>query len=165
MRKYALYGNLMAGGSGVEWYFGYELPHSDLNCEDWRSRHKVWEFSRYALEVFQSQLPFAEMQPIDEITSLSTDYVLAKEGDIYAIYFPEWNHNQIDLREHKGTFSNSWFNPRTGDGPHDGDKLRELYPRRRVGSLNTIEGGGWADLGAAPYDHHEDWLVILKKLK
>ena len=57
MRKYALWGNLMAGGSGVEWYFGYELPHSDLNCEDWRSREKVWEFSRFALNFFQDHLP------------------------------------------------------------------------------------------------------------
>ncbi len=39
-RKQALWGNLMAGGSGVEWYFGYKYPHMDLNCEDWRSRRQ-----------------------------------------------------------------------------------------------------------------------------
>ena len=33
-----LWGNLMAGGAGVEWYFGYKFAHSDLNCEDWHSR-------------------------------------------------------------------------------------------------------------------------------
>lgn len=68
-----------------------------------------------------------------------------------------------DLREHSGTFTVSWFNPRTGDGPHTGDMLKELYPRRRVESFNTVKGGGWTDLGPAPYDHHEDRLVILKK--
>lgn len=163
MRKYALWGNLMAGGSGVEWYFGYELPHSDLNCEDWRSREKVWEFSRFALNFFQNELPFQEMRPIDQITSLESDYVLAKEGEIYAIYFPEWNHNMIDLREYKGSFSLQWFNPRTGDGPRTGEELKEKYPRRRIGSLSSIQGGGWIDLGPAPYDHHEDWVVLLKR--
>ncbi|MHC4694665.1 MAG: DUF5060 domain-containing protein, partial [Planctomycetota bacterium] len=29
-RKNALWGNIMAGGAGVEWYFGYKHPHSDL---------------------------------------------------------------------------------------------------------------------------------------
>ena len=35
-RKFALWGTLMAGGSGVEYYFGYKLPQNDLICEDWR---------------------------------------------------------------------------------------------------------------------------------
>ena len=165
MRKYALYGNLMAGGSGVEWYFGYELPHSDLTCQDWRSREKAWEFSRYALELFQSHLPFPDMSPKDSLTSSPRDYVLAKEGEVYAIYYPEWEHNQLDLREYPGTFSVEWFNPRTGDGPHTGEKLKELYPRRRVGSFTTVEGGGWVNLGEAPYDHHEDWMLLLRKLR
>ena len=34
-RKHALWGNLMGGGSGAEWYFGYPYAHMDLNCEDW----------------------------------------------------------------------------------------------------------------------------------
>jgi hypothetical protein len=41
VRAHALWGNLMAGGAGVEWYFGYQQPHTDLNCEDWRSRDKM----------------------------------------------------------------------------------------------------------------------------
>ncbi|MCZ6675106.1 MAG: DUF5060 domain-containing protein [Verrucomicrobia bacterium] len=164
MRKYALWGNLMAGGAGVEWYFGYELPHSDLNCEDWRSRENMWAYSRYALEFFKTHLPFHQMKPDGQLTSSERDYVLAKEGDVYAIYYPEWEHNLVDLREHTGTYSVSWFNPRTGDGPHTGEKLRELYPRRRVASLDTLESGGCANIGHAPYDHHEDWVVILQRL-
>lgn len=37
-RANALWGNLMAGGYGVEWYFGYASPNSDLTCQDFRSR-------------------------------------------------------------------------------------------------------------------------------
>jgi hypothetical protein len=35
-RKNALWGMFMAGGAGVEWYFGYDHPESDLTCENWR---------------------------------------------------------------------------------------------------------------------------------
>ncbi|MHC4301151.1 MAG: DUF5060 domain-containing protein, partial [Planctomycetota bacterium] len=42
-RKLALWGNLMAGGSGVEWYFGHRFPHMDIDCEDWRTRDVMWD--------------------------------------------------------------------------------------------------------------------------
>ena len=45
-RKNALWGNIMAGGAGVEWYFGYKHPHSDLTCQDWRTRANMWRQSR-----------------------------------------------------------------------------------------------------------------------
>jgi len=38
IRKLCLWGTLMAGGAGVEYYFGYRLPENDLVCEDFRSR-------------------------------------------------------------------------------------------------------------------------------
>ena len=33
----------MAGGAGIEWYFGYKHPHSDLTCQDYRVREKMWQ--------------------------------------------------------------------------------------------------------------------------
>jgi hypothetical protein len=42
-RDRALWGVLMAGGYGVEWYFGYASPHSDLTCQDFRSRDLFWD--------------------------------------------------------------------------------------------------------------------------
>ncbi len=38
----------MAGGAGVEWYFGYRNEHDDLGMEDWRSRAAMWRQSRAA---------------------------------------------------------------------------------------------------------------------
>ena len=59
IRKMSLWGNLMAGGAGVEYYFGYQLPQSDLVCEDFRSRDKSWDYARYALEFFRDyRIPF-----------------------------------------------------------------------------------------------------------
>ena len=57
-RKLALWGNLMAGGAGCEWYFGYKYPNNDRNCEDFRSREHMWDMTRYAVEFFKKYLPF-----------------------------------------------------------------------------------------------------------
>ena len=61
-RKNALWGTLMAGGWGNEWYFGYAHAHSDLTLEDFRSRDAWWDYARYALEFFNdNDIPFWEM--------------------------------------------------------------------------------------------------------
>jgi hypothetical protein len=52
IRKSTLWGNLLAGGWGVEYYFGYKLPQNDLDCQDYRSRDKTWDYCRIALEFF-----------------------------------------------------------------------------------------------------------------
>ncbi|MGW8314835.1 MAG: DUF5060 domain-containing protein, partial [Bacteroidales bacterium] len=87
IRKEALWGNLMAGGAGVEWYFGYNYAHGDLNCEDWRSRDRMWDQTRYALTFFQRYLPFPQMGNHDELTSPGS--CLAFPGKVYAVYLPE----------------------------------------------------------------------------
>ena len=45
-RKNALWGTLMAGGWGNEYYFGYAHDHSDLTLEDFRSRDLWWDYPR-----------------------------------------------------------------------------------------------------------------------
>ncbi len=45
-RKNGLWGAMMAGAWGTEWYFGYEHPHSDLSCQDYRSRDLFWDQGR-----------------------------------------------------------------------------------------------------------------------
>ena len=63
VRKSCLWGTVLAGGWGVEYYFGYKLPQSDLNCQDYRSRDKSWDYGRILLEFFREhKIPFWEMQ-------------------------------------------------------------------------------------------------------
>ena len=38
LRRYVLWGTLLSGAAGVEWYFGARNLHNDLNSEDWRRR-------------------------------------------------------------------------------------------------------------------------------
>jgi hypothetical protein len=147
-RKLALWGNLMAGGSGVEWYFGHQYPHMDINCEDWRSRQRMWDQTRHALEFFHQYLPFDEMQPDNALTSGDAEYCLSKHGAVYAVYLPEGGSTELKLAD--GTFSVHWYDPRAG-----GELQR--------GSIQQITGPGWKTVGEAPRDNAQDWVVLVRK--
>ena len=116
VRKHSLWGNLMAGGAGCEWYFGYKFAHNDLNCESWRSREHMWDLTRYALEFVRDHLPFARMSHHDELTSAEDDYCLADPGSVYAVYLPSGGVTDLDLGTSTDPFTIRWFNPRQG-GP------------------------------------------------
>ncbi|MHC4167177.1 MAG: putative collagen-binding domain-containing protein, partial [Planctomycetota bacterium] len=148
-RKQGLWGNLMGGGSGVEWYFGHQFPHMDINCEDWRSRDTMWDQTRYALEFFQKHLPFHEMTSNNELADRAGIFVLAKPGEVYAVYLP--NGGTTRLKIEGGAYSVRWYNPRSGG------KLLE-------GSVTKIKGPSNASLGSPPSDIDQDWVALLKFL-
>ncbi|MHC4544361.1 MAG: DUF5060 domain-containing protein, partial [Planctomycetota bacterium] len=149
VRKKHLWGHLMAGGAGVEWYFGYKFAHNDLNCEDWRSREHMWELTGYALEFFREYLPFTEMSHHDELTSAKDDYCFAKPGQIYAVYLPAGGTTNLDVGSKSATFTVQWYNPRSG-GP------------LRTGTIRTISGPGFVAIGHPPQDNNKDWVVLIK---
>ena len=149
VRKKHLWGNLMAGGAGVEWYFGYNFPNNDLNCEDWRSRDHLWDLTSYALEFFHQHLPFAEMAHSDELTSSKDDYCLAKPGQVYAVYLPSGGTTNLELGESSTTFTVQWYNPRSG-GP------------LQMGTITEISGPGSAAVGQPPQDTDKDWVALIK---
>lgn len=147
VRKHALWGNLMAGGAGVEWYFGYNYPHNDLNCEDWRSRDHMWDLTRYALEFFQQYLPFTEMSQNDSLASNRNAFVLAKEGEIYAIYLKQGGSTEFELPD--GKYTVQWYDPR-----HGGDL--------KQGSVTEISGSGLKSIGNPPSESNRDWVALVK---
>jgi hypothetical protein len=154
-RKQALWGNLMAGGAGVEWYFGYKYAHMDLNCEDWRSRDRMWDQTRHALEFFQKHLPFWEMTPADGLAQGAEAYVLAKPGQVYAVYLPKGGTVKLNLEKlnlEAGNYSVDWYNPRTG-----GALLK--------GAVKSVAGGAAAEIGAPPADADQDWAAIIKRAR
>ena len=120
-RKNGLWGNLMAGGAGVEWYFGYKHPHSDLTCQDWRTREKLWDQCRIALEFFKGQrIPFWDMKCGDEMTENTDDYVLCKPGEVYLVYLKQGGEVTFSMERGNINITYGWFNPRTGDCPSPG---------------------------------------------
>jgi hypothetical protein len=148
IRKKTLWGNLMAGGAGVEYYFGYQLAENDLVAEDFRSRDKSWDFCRYALNFFRDEkIPFWEMANEDALSTGA--YVLARKNSLYLVYLENAHPVSLDLSGAPGAYSVRWFNPRTG-GP------------LLTGSVKSVKGGAKADLGAPP-TNTDDWLAIVRR--
>jgi hypothetical protein len=155
VRKLCLWGTLMAGGGGVEYYFGYQLPQNDLLCQDWRSRDRSWDCGRIALEFFRDQkIPFWDMQNTDalvgNVKNDNSKFCLAKAGELYLVYLPNGGTAELDLTAATGHFSVKWFNPRGGGALQDG-------------SVPSVPGGGSARLGQPPVDSAQDWLVVVRK--
>ena len=150
VRIFALWGSLMAGGAGCEWYFGYKYAHNDLNCEDWRSREKMWNQTKIAVDFFKTYIPFTHMNNADELLTDKQNWCFAKPGDTYVVYFPAGGTTQIKLK--KGTYVIKWFNPRTG-GP------------LVSGTLYTVKEAGQGSIGPPPHDPSLDWAAILEKEK
>jgi len=149
-RMNALWGGLMAGGAGVEWYFGYDHPQSDLTCQDWRSRANMWDQCRYALQFFSKHtIPFWEMMNGDDLTSAEEDYCFYQPGTIYLVYMKSVQENRIDLGDHRGQYRIRWYNPRTGGELQDG-------------SIRITGGGGTAEIGTPPEQPEKDWLVVIQ---
>jgi hypothetical protein len=155
IRKMTLWGNLMAGGAGVEYYFGYSLPENDLIAEDLRSRDKSWEFGRIALDFFRThQIPFWTMTNADALIGNArgdnSRWCLAKPGEVYLVYLPAGGTATLDLRGATGSFTVAWFDPRNGGA-------------LKRGSVASAKAGGPAALGEAPDNPAEDWLVLVRR--
>ncbi|MFN3192790.1 MAG: kelch repeat-containing protein [Aureliella sp.] len=151
MRGDVLWGSLLGGASGVEWYFGYEMLYNDLNSEDWRAREVLWTQSRYAKE-FLSKFDVASMKPSDDLLTGAGTYCLAEEGKAYIVYRAAGQGNQkteLNLSQVSGEFTVTWFNPRQG-----GERL--------AGSVSRIAGGSPAPIGLPPTDPNEDWVASIR---
>ena len=118
VRDSVLWGTLMAGGMGVEYYYGYQTGETDLTAQNHRSRDVKYSHASHALNFFDSYLQeyLVDMVSSDGITS-ANDYVLAKPGEVYAIYLPDGGSTNIDLPS--GTWQVQWYNPRSGGNLSD----------------------------------------------
>lgn len=155
IRKLTLWGNLMAGGAGVEYYFGYKLLENDLVAQDYRSRHQSWKYGRIAIDFFQeSGLPFERMHNEDALVGNvkreNGNFCLAAADEAYLVYLPEGGEIDLDLSSASGKFKVQWFNPR------EGGKLLK-------GSVKKVSGGGKVSLGSAPADSNEDWAILVTR--
>lgn len=155
VRKQTLWGTLMAGGAGNEYYFGYKFAENDIGCEDWRSRDQSWNYCRIAIEFFHDkQIPFWEMTNVDALVGNDdhspTNYCFAKPSEIYLIYLSTGGKIELDLEKVEGDFSLQWFNPRTGG-------------EMQTGSVKTLRGDQKVSLGAPPEDTEEDWLAVVRR--
>lgn len=155
VRKQTLWGTLMGGGAGVEYYFGYQFVENDLVCEDWRSRDQSWDYCRIALQFFrENRIPIEQMENADHLVGNelhdNSRYCLATENQLYLVYLPDGGRHAINLEAAQGTYSIYWFNPRTGGQPV-------------TGTVRSIAGGATRHFGEPPSDPDEDWLAIIRR--
>lgn len=147
IRREVLWGNLMAGGAGVEYYFGYQQPESDLSLQDFRSRDQSWIYVNYALQFFRA-LPFTEMQAADELTPNA--WCFAKLDEEYVIYLKNGGDANLQLSS-EDDFSVRWYNPRTG-----------VF---EDGAILTVSGGlGFVHLGTPLSEPNEDWVIHVERI-
>ncbi|MEM0997833.1 MAG: DUF5060 domain-containing protein [Bacteroidota bacterium] len=148
IRKGTLWGNLMAGGAGVEYYFGYTNPESDLTCNDWRSRAAMWAYSANALRFFAAYTDVTTLENDDDRLSASAAYCLSEDGNQHVIYLREGGTTDIDLGSGASSYDVYWYDPRNG-----GPLVR--------GSVLAVNGPGWQGIGMPPADVSEDWVALL----
>jgi hypothetical protein len=148
VRKLAIWGHYMAGGTGTMFFF--TDPIGDLNVEDFRTRDQLFDQIHYAHDFVTRYLPFEATRHDDALTPLGDDYVLAKPGEAYAVYLPNGGTTTLDLSGATGRFEVKWYNPRAGGALRDG-------------SVRTVEGGGARALGQPPSDAAKDWAVLVRK--
>jgi hypothetical protein len=147
IRKDVLWGNLMASGAGVEYYFGYSTGETDLSAQDFRSRATMWRYSRHALDFFKKyvSLPLPELSPLNQVNN---GWLLGKEGKLYIVYLKNGGSANITINS-AGDYSVQWYDPRNG-----GDL--------KNGSVIKLSGNGIKSIGNPPNATAEDWVVLIR---
>jgi len=145
----SLWGSFLAGAWGNEFYFGYSHPHSDLTCEDFRSRDLFWNQCKYLLDFFEgNNIPVTETENHTELVNKG-DYCLAVPGKMYIVFLRNGS-GTINLENHDGNFSLKWFDPRNGG-------------KLQTGAVKKIKGGKLVTINGAPSEPQKDWVVLITR--
>ncbi len=148
MRGPVLWGSLLAGAAGVEWYFGYQLDHNDLNAEDFRSRAELWRQTKIATDFLRS-LPVNQMIPSDDLIRGAKGYCLAETGRRYVVYRAA-GQGRASLQLNVGDQTNhtiQWFDP-----------TKPMSPKAAAAPL---PGSNWVDL-SPPSNPDRDWVAVVQ---
>ncbi|RAJ90860.1 collagenase-like protein with putative collagen-binding domain [Larkinella arboricola] len=146
MRKEALWGNLMAGGAGVEYYFGGSTGETDLAAEDFRSRAKMYRYTRHALTFFRSYVPLKQVRVMNNVNS---GWVLGQEGELYVVYLKDGGSADITINT-GAAYTVQWYDPRNGGNLQNG-------------SVRSFLGDGSTSIGYPPNNSREDWVALIRK--
>lgn len=92
--------------------------------------------------------PLEEMQPHDELVTVSGAYCLASPGELYLVYLPAGSGRASLKTGTDKLFSVKWFNPREGEAMVESD-------------IKSFRGSGTHDLGEPPVDPGKDWVVVV----
>ncbi|CEL91678.1 unnamed protein product [Vitrella brassicaformis CCMP3155] len=184
IRRHALWGSFLAGGGGVEFYFGWgfrwhqtgeqgpiignddeeDVPYStcsDITCEDFHTRDKMFSQAFLAWRFMtQNDIPFWEMNGMNHLTPQPDDFVFAKLGDIYLIY-TFTNTTEVLLEVASGVnYSVRYWNPKTGGDMIDNG---QIIPAGEPGGNTTSRTVTMPMLQAAQVGS-PDVLIIVRRV-
>jgi hypothetical protein len=148
-RKDIVWPTFLSGGH-TEHFFAMELQ-----TQDFRPYEDLWVWTWYARKFMEENLPFWEMEPMDELlkgpaAADPRSQVFAKAGEVYAVYLPDASKKaSLDLSGAPGTFEMRWYNPRTGNFE---------------GAKTTASGGKPIDLVPPAGSSSDDWAALIKRL-
>lgn len=112
LRRDVLWGALMAGAYGVEWYYGWHTDQHDLNADDFRTREALYRQAAAARELFET-LPFHTLQPAGE--KVSRGWALSDGAGTHVVYLPDGGRTELrsdDMPD--ATYTVGWYEPNTG---------------------------------------------------
>ncbi|QDU91601.1 hypothetical protein Pla175_50310 [Pirellulimonas nuda] len=159
-RKQKLWPTLLSGGQ-IEFILEDLLQTESFKTPN---RRAMWKSVGIARAFMEDHLRFWEMSPADTLVEGEATIqvglgagasfrlgaqVFQTPNEVYAIYFPTAQQTgRLDLTAADGEFDARWFNPREGvfEGP-----------------ARPLAAGGWIELGAAPSDRDQDWVLLLKR--
>ena len=146
VRQESLWGALMAGSAGVQFYFGTSFLESDLTLQDFRSRANLWEQAGYALEFF-NMIPFQDMTPQNDLVSEGSYCLADAAKQTIAIYKKKGaSMPSVDLNG-SSNFEVFFYSPTEGGALISG---------------GLIEGGQPIPSTPEPYDDDGDWAILVK---
>ena len=166
-RMNGLWGAMMAGAWGTEWYFGYANAHSDLTAQDWRSRDLFWDQARHCLNFFKMlDVPFQKATTLDRSQSgnamlnSNNAFGMGIESQFYMIYLKDASEEQkLKIRQTPATYSVQWYDPRNGGNFQQGS-IKEI-------EVNKAGNQSWKktdiSLGLPPNNPDKDWVVLIKR--
>jgi hypothetical protein len=152
-RKDALWGTLMAGGTGVSWYHGGNYAEGDGNCEDFTQRSELFRYSRLAANFLRdNKIPLAEMRDRQDLLVDTNDRCcLAAEGSVYVVQLDHGGDSAIlklGAVPSSSRFSVCWFDPVGG--------------WTQTGTVASLEGGQEVSIGLPPYETQQDWIALVQ---
>ena len=152
VRREAFWGTLMAGGAGVDWYFGSDpFEYNDLWMEDFRVREQFFRRTGDAVRMIRnSQLPYWEMQNLNVISSVPTVWVYGTPGEAYFVYSPYLEPFTLNLPA--GEYDIRWYDAFSG-GPLQEGTLTEIAIPSDSAQVSI----------GSPYDFAQDAVAVVTK--
>ncbi len=153
LQRYALWGSLMAGAAGVEWYFGAKFPHNDLTSEDWRQRENLWRLTHHAIKFYDQHIPFWKMTPCDsKILSEEQGFCSQFKDNLLMLYIFSNTEVKVSIPNLKDQYEVSWFDPLVGS------LFNESVSENRIIRKSFL-------VNRPANNRQQDWILLLRKIE